>query len=135
MSKLPTNTDNLVAKFTRTYADGSTAQTEVPFSSWAVDGSYYRFTYTGISAKEMCDNVTVQIFDGDTPISVAFTESIQKYAQRLFDWDGAEAKDFKMMISLLDYGTTAQEYLNYNTINLANSIVTQAHKNKAEQAV
>lgn len=135
MSKLPANTENLVAKFIRTYADGSTAQTEVPFSSWVVDGSYYRFTYAGIAAKEMCDNVTVQIFDGNTAVSVAFTESIQKYAQRLFDWDGAEAKDFKMMISLLDYGTTAQEYLNYNTINLANSIVTQTHKNKAEQAV
>ena len=134
MRKMPTETGNLVAKFTRTYADGRTAQTEVAFADWVVDGSYYRITYTGIAAKEMCDDVTLQIFDADTPVSIAFTESIQKYAQRLFAWDGAEAKDFKMMIGLLDYGALAQEYLNYNTVNLANSIVTQAHRNKAEEA-
>ena len=124
------------AQFVRKYANGSTETTKVYDDAWVANNSYWQITYAGINAKEMCDEVTVQIFDANgNAVSTVWTDSIQTYASRALNKPEATARDVKIIIGMLDFGALAQEYTGYNTLNPANAIVTTAHRNKAEQTV
>lgn len=131
--------EDCYAKIIRKYADGTKDhELKIPFAQWGTDesGFYWKITYSGLNAKEMCDTICVQIFDkDDNALSNVWTDSIQAYASRVFNKAGTSAKDYKMIISMLDYGATAQWYYDYNQMNLANALVTDVHRTKANEAV
>lgn len=127
------------AKIVRKYADGRNDDVQkIPYNKWSTDESnlYWKITYSGLNAKEMCDVINVQIFDKeDNALSTVWTDSIQDYASRVFNKSTTTARDYKMIISMLDYGATAQWYYNYNQLNPANALVTEVHRTKANEAV
>lgn len=122
------------AQIIRRYADGSTNSLRVDAADWVSNNDYWQITYAGINAKEMCDIITVQIFDAEgKAVSTVWQDSIQLYASRAFSNPDSQAKDFKMIIAMLDFGAVAQEFTAYNILNPANSAVTTQHRSKAEQ--
>jgi len=120
------------AKIVRTYGDGQENEiSTVSLSSVNFDGSgkYYQIVYEGIAAKEMCDVLTVTIFDKDgNQISEEKVESVRSYAIRVINHSSQPAEAKTMMVDMLNYGAAAQEYLGYNTSDLANSTLTEAQK-------
>ena len=101
--------------------------TEIPFDDWLEitisDDEYYCVVYDGIAAKEMCEDVTVQIFRDDEAVSEEYTESIRSYAMRVVNKSNVESLK-SVMVDLLNYGAAAQGYFGYDTDNLANDLLT-----------
>ncbi len=106
---------------------GNDEVTEIPLEDWFLitisDEEYYCIEYDGIAAKEMCEDVTIQIFSGDEAVSEAYTESIQSYAMRVLENSSNDSLK-SVMVDLLNYGSAAQCYFVYDTDNLANALLT-----------
>ena len=107
---------------------------EVPQSEWKTTTSggvdYYYISFNGIAAKEMSDDVTVQIMAGDVAVSEEYTDSIRSYANRqLAKTDKAVTKT--LYVDMLNYGAAAQTYFDYDVENLANAGVDQTYATKA----
>ena len=108
----------------------------VHLSSWRVQGisngesvsgdAFYVVTYGGFAAKEMCEYVTVTIYDkNDNVISVSKTDSIRDYAHRILETTDIES--LKTLIAdMLNYGAACQVQLGYNTDNLANNCLDKS---------
>lgn len=104
--------------------------TEIPYSKWTkYNSTYMRFCYDGIAAKEMGDPVTVVICKGDgTPLSGAYTQSIQGYAMNMLGKASSTVLLKTALVDMLNYGAAAQTHFGYMASELANSKLT------AEQA-
>ncbi len=91
------------------------------------DGTaYYRVTGR-VAAKEMADDVVVELYAGGELIKSANC-SVRGYAERAFtlaasDPAAVDAKLITMMKAMLNYGAASQMLLGYNTSDLANSIL------------
>ena len=83
---------------------------------------YYAVEFSGLAAKQMTDEVSVQIFSKDgVALSPVFTTSIREYAMKRLNAAEA-APEFKtLVINMLNYGAAAQKYFEYNEGNLANA--------------
>ena len=121
----------------RTYANGKTDEQILAMDQWSEDGTknYHVISYPGLAAKEMCDKVSVTIYDSsDTAISETKTDSIRSYAMRVLaleEWESA----YTTLVDMLNYGAAAQEYFNYATNDLANKELTEAQKTLATEEV
>lgn len=124
--------DQLFVVFERTYADGS----NVTYTEWnyRINGDYIVFPYSNIAAKEMGDavNATLYAIKGEERYSYTTVQySILKYATNLLGKSSTN-KEFKtVLVDMLNYGSAAQKYFNYNEKNLVNSGLTEAQKNLA----
>ena len=113
---------------------------QVDIADWQTatigNGSYYVVSY-GFAAKEMCDYVTVVIYNSDDkPISVSKTDSIRDYAMRMLG-KLASAEDEPsiylrcVIVDMLYYGAACQEHFNYKENDLATDGLTDAQKKYA----
>lgn len=114
------------AVIVRTYANGLTDMIEVDLSTCPTSGKYFVIKYTGIAAKEMCDEVTVTIYDAEgNAISESKTESIKSYALRVLDKytadSDANAEIRTLIADMLNYGAAMQKYFSYDVTNLASA--------------
>ena len=85
----------------------------------------YVFTCSGIAAKEMASDVKATgycVQNGVTYTGDPVNYSVLKYVTNQLKKD--DAKFRTMLVDLLNYGTEAQKYFNYNTKNLANAGLT-----------
>ncbi|MCR5021913.1 hypothetical protein [Ruminococcus sp.] len=68
------------------------------------DKSYYVFTYY-VSAKEMGDTITIQIYDGDEPLGEPETTSVREIAELyLENQNGEYSAEEDIVESMLNYG-------------------------------
>ncbi len=122
------------AVITKTYADGRDPVTKtVPYSEFAPfkNGStmLWKISFNGIAAKEMADNITVQVFNGkDQAVSEVWNDSIRDYIMRNLDRTTFSAKQKVWAVECLNYGAASQTNFGYNTADLANNQMTDAHK-------
>lgn len=123
------------AVITKNYADGRPDVTvTIPDENWKSatidEKAHYYVTFEGIAAKEMTDNVRVQIFKVDgTAVSKEKVDTVRAYAMRaLTDGTSSEA-EMTMVVDMLNYGAAAQGYFeNYNIDDLATSELTDPQK-------
>lgn len=125
------------AVITKTYADGRDDKVyKIPFVNWeSQSADLYRFGFTGIAAKEMCDVVKVQVFTQDgLPASHEYTDSLRSYAMR-----GLERLSNPLLrtafVDMLNYGAAAQLFFSYGTSDLANAKLTAEQKAEASSTV
>ena len=78
---------------------------------------------TAIPAKDMTSTMTGQIIDGDNNVVDEFSFSFKTYAEMITkDGTGTYSSEDKTFVrELLNYGSFAQVYFDYNTSTLANS--------------
>ena len=127
------------AVITRTYADGSTDTVRCDLADWqdykenSQDNENRKyFSYHGIAAKEMIDELTVEIFNADgTSASNVWKDSPRAYALRAIEDEEADKKDpekLALYVDMLNYGAAAQTYFGYKTDDLANEGLSDAQK-------
>lgn len=94
-------------------------------NSWATN-SY--ITYGDLAAKEMCDAITLAVYDADNNrVSNIWTDSMRDYAMRQiekFEQIGDSDEILTLLVNMLNYGAEAQKRFTYNTDDLANSLLT-----------
>lgn len=119
----------LYAKVTKTVDGADSEVVTIPSADWttATIGSvkYYVVEFDGFAAKEMTDEVTVEIMDADgNVLNVDFATSIRAYAMDILGkTDNAEYKT--AIVDMLSYGTAAQEYFDdYNIDEPANKLLS-----------
>jgi len=112
-------------KIVRTYSadkNGNIASDDVvtiPYAEWTTSGSYYVVNYGGVAAKEMCDTVTVTVYNANgEAVSEPYADSMREYAMRKYDAAPTVFTD------MLNYGAAAQTHFGYGTDDLANSQLT-----------
>jgi len=111
-------------------------------SSCEEKDAYKRFSFSDIAAKEMCDTITVRIYDGTSsdPCFVLET-SVKDYADTLSRYlkdhpDTTNATNLQTaMEAMLNYGAAAQKYYDYNTENLANPALDSVTFDKATSSI
>ena len=89
----------------------------------------YRFTCP-MFAKQVADQVTVQVMNGEGPVGNAISYSVMQYCVNRIKKSN-DANEVAMCKSLLNYGAAAQMFFNYNTDNLANASLSEADKTLA----
>ena len=90
------------------------------------DGKYH-FAYEGLTPQRMADEILMElVLDG--VVCDSRTSSVDLYAQDYYDLFGPDDPAIPLLAHLLQYGTAAQEYKNYNTGNPA------AHENWSQAA-
>ncbi len=105
----------------------------VPYEDWAAAGPYYALS-VALAAKEMTEDVTVQIFGADDqPVSEEYTDSVRAYVERNYEGSNDETKT--LMVDMLNYGAAAQEYFGYKTEDLANAGLTEEQQAMASEEV
>ncbi len=115
----------------RTYADGRKTSVNIPYSEWRTNGIYKVFAYNDVAAKEMGDDISVQIFKNDgTSASNVYDESIENYALRALAYTDDNALKVAM-VDMLNYGASAQTHFGYNVSNLVSSNLTDTQKGYA----
>ena len=113
---------NSNAKMVVTLPDGSIA-TEIPYYEAEKDGDVYIFSYE-VAAKEMTDEIIVQMFWGDSQEGKEYTYSVQDYAEAVLNAEtGYDAETIAFVKAMVNYGAYAQTYFDYNTEYLANDIL------------
>ncbi len=97
---------------------GSTYTLEIPVSEAVKSGDYYVFTCE-VAAKEMTSAISAKLITSDSE-SVLDDYTVQEYAEVILSDTVKYAKEQELVKKMLNYGTEAQIYFNYNTDNLAN---------------
>lgn len=96
-------------------------------------GDTYKFSYTGLAAKQMADTIWVRPYvetDGNVVYGAVTAHSVRGYADRALK--GNDAVLNRLLVALLNYGTNAQSLLDYNRENLANANLSSADKQVPE---
>ena len=128
--------DGAYAVITKEYADGREAMTvEVLQEDWKVfSGDLYYFSFDGVAAKEMCDSLSVKVYNTfGTVITNPYSDSIQAYAMRMLEKE-TDAQLLTLYVDMLNYGAAAQTYFGYDPENLANAQLTEEQKAYATAA-
>ena len=114
---------NAVMRFTV----GSTVKS-VPLSQGTLDPSDGSYRYSiPLNAKNMGDNVTAQVFVGDTPVGGTKTLSIKYYADYVIN-NSSKANFVNLMKAMLNYGAAAQVNFGYDTAHLVNADMSAADR-------
>lgn len=88
----------------------------------------YRFTCP-VTSKNMTDEVTAQLMEGNTAISNAVSKSVKSLAAFLIrTYKDSDPELVDLMKAMLNYGAAAQVLFNYKTDNLANADLSDADK-------
>ena len=92
-----------------------------------LNGSYYYYTLTGLTAVQMGDMVEAQLHmekEGQAYVSPTDSYSVAQYAYSQLSKASATGALKKLCADLLRYGTEAQRYKSYRTGSLADSAMT-----------
>ena len=103
-----------------TYQHEGQSPNTVYFSDLTKDGyGYYDIVIGTFAAKQMTEDITVNIYNGDG--TSVFTEvySIQKYCKLVIEGNYGD-KLTNLCKAVLDYGAYSQKYFGYNLNDLAN---------------
>lgn len=87
----------------------------------------YRFSCS-VAAKEMADDVKLQVFTSGKESGSEFTYSVKQYADRILDNKESSDNLKKLIKAMLNYGSYAQQYFDYHTEVLANADLPDADK-------
>lgn len=103
----------------------------------SADGEFYEFRYTGVNAKEVCDNLDVTIYGYDAQNNLVTGETKEDYSVKQYCMNQLEktAEELALsetktqalktlLVDMLNYGAEAQNYFNYKTEALANAELT-----------
>ncbi len=96
-----------------------------------LNGNYYYYTLTGLTAIHMGDVVTARLYmekDGQTYVSPADTYSIAQYAYAQLNKTAATQKLKALCADLLRYGKEAQLFKGYRTDALVDATMTDTHR-------
>lgn len=99
-------------------------------SSYKVQGDDIVFSFDGIAPQTMNDNTSAVLY-GATPSKLyrgeSVSTSVKEYASKALELynDNKYAKLRTLMVDLLNYGSTAQIYHNYQKASLANADLTE----------
>lgn len=108
------NTENVKLKLSYTTVKGFEKEEEIPFSEFGYDSEYESFTanLATIAAKDMGQEVTAVICDGDTPISETMIYGIETYAYNRLNMSTDVV--FKTLIKeMMKYSRSAQVYFRH----------------------
>lgn len=120
---------------TQTLADGTTRVTRVAQEDWVIADIYYKVS-AGVAAKEMADMLTIEIIDQNgSVINNAYTTSVRDYAGKVLSSSESTKYIKTMVVDMLNYGTAAQYYFDYNTGKLANGLLSEEQKADATVSV
>ena len=114
-----------------TYSGNEKTGTETTQVTGVLNGSYYYFTFTGLNATMMNNEIRATFYgtkDGAYYKSNADTYSVATYAYSQMNKPEAKKSLKTLCADLLRYGATAQIYKKYRTDALANAAMTDAHK-------
>ena len=104
------------------------------YSFSTIDGTrYVRFSFDGIAAKEIGDQVRTTMYldkNGKTYHSPADEYSVKAYAMNRLEKSSDDTLK-TLLVDMLNYGAEAQMYFNYHTEELANKDLTKTQKNLA----
>ena len=117
-------------------------------ADWIASGeTYYKVPYSGMTAKQMGEAVTVTVYDADgVALSDPYTSSIRDYAMRALAADSATDDVKTLAVDMLNYGAAAQVNFGYRTDDLANNALsaeqlalgtaqTKAYKDNAQKVL
>ncbi len=96
-----------------------------------LNGTYYYYTLTGLTAIHMGDVVTARLYmekDGQTYVSPADTYSIAQYAYAQLNKTAAKDSLKTLCADLLRYGKEAQVFKAYRTDALVDANMTDTHR-------
>jgi len=97
--------------------------------------AYFAAAYT-VSAKQMADTITVEIYDENgNAVSNAYETSVRTYAMNLLTNKAMTGKIKTLVVDMLNYGAEAQTYFKYNEADLANALLTDEQKALATDSV
>lgn len=124
--------ESFYVEFTKDYynSDGTVSQIVTTVDEYAISGSYFVFSYNGIAAKEMKDDIRATVYafkDGAIYCSEIDIYNVATYAYNRVSNSSNEYM-VNLAICLLNYGAAAQEYFGYNVENLANAQLSDAQK-------
>ncbi len=124
--------ESFYVEFTKDYynSDGTISQIVTIVEDYAISGSYYVFSYNGIAAKEMKDDIRATVYafkEGAIYCSEIDIYNVATYAYNRVSNSSNEYM-VNLAICLLNYGAAAQEYFGYNVENLANAQLSDAQK-------
>ena len=133
------------AKFTKTYVNGTTLDTEIPFSEWVNrnDSKHrYRFEYNQFAAKEMCNKIQWALYNSaGEQVSVMYEFTLAEFMlsdieKALDQYTTKGMPEYvTLLVDMLNYGTAAQKYFKYNQDNYANAILPEGYQQYATQGV
>jgi len=140
--------DGHYAVITKEYADGSEVVVTVEQKDWIVySGKLYYFTFNGVSAKEMTDDLYVEVYNKDgIKVTNTWTDSVRNYAMRGVNKElsvinnsatsasalAASKEKLALYVDMLNYGSAAQvEFSNYHSDDMANNTLTDEAKEYA----
>lgn len=116
------------------YTEKGVESLEIPFSEWVVDGSYYKITYSNVTAKQIVDRIDITIYDGKgNQVSENRVDGIKAYAERMLGKSTSSAELKTVLVDMLNYGAAAQLDFNYKTSELANADLTDEQKAYASE--
>ena len=129
----PHNVQNCYVEIVRTRYNEETGEIvedtpqKVYLKDWYTHEGYYVIVYSDFAAKEMCDTITLTVYetvDGvEQAISVPCTDSLQNYAMRMLEAYPDHATLPALIRDMLNYGSACQMQFDYNVNNLANSVL------------
>lgn len=103
------STTNLKLVCTYTSSYGEQITKNIPFSEFRNAGGEYVASLQSVAAADARCKITVQVYDGDTPVSGTFTSSIADYAKSDLDNDANEAT---IIYSMMKYCDAAHAFFN-----------------------
>ena len=131
------NNVRLVVKKKKYQEDGSFEWKTKTISTYGVgntgtDGAEeYKFTYSGIFAYEMGDELIARVVaekDGENYVSDSDVYCIKTYAYNNLKKTTVSNKLKTLLVDMLNYGAEAQAYFNYNTTDYVNAELTDEMK-------
>ena len=111
-------------------SNGKTVKTtEVASSDWAsFNNTLYKVT-ASVRAMEMADELSIQIVDEDGNVyNNAYATSVRAYGMKALSAASSTSEMKTLVVDMLNYGAEAQTKFSYNTADLANNLLTDAHK-------
>lgn len=140
VAKLENNGEGHYAIITKHYADGrEDVQERVDRADWKkYSGTVLTASFADISAKEMCDEVEVVVYNADgVAVSNPYSDSVKSFAMRTLNNSNNQSKMelLTTVVDMLNYGAAAQQVFGYDASNLANADMTEAQKAMATQNI
>ncbi len=113
------------------YEGNTQTGTKTEIIAPVLNGSYYYYTLTGLTAIHMGDEVEARLHmekDGESFISAPDTYSVAQYAYSQLNKPGANATLKALCADLLRYGKEAQVFKGYRTDSLVDASMTEEHR-------
>lgn len=116
--------DNISVRFTNPNGNSVTTKGVLDKAT-----GYLKFSYTGINPQCMADTITAELMYNDYVVKTFDGYSVKQYCDNIASKSALDLRmtatkynDLKMLMAdMLNYGSEAQKYANYNILKLANN--------------